>query len=172
MRRSTSLLVWLLMIAALAFAAHHLRAPPRTPGEPVTGHARVIDGDSLEVAGVSVRLFGIDAPERDQKCQDAAGKTYSCGRSAQRALAAAIAGREVTCTPVDVDQYKRDVSVCTANNSDLGEAMVRGGHALDYTRHSRGRYAPAEQEARDARRGLWSGSFERPQTWRQQNAKR
>ncbi len=118
---------------------------------------RVIDGDSLEVAGVSVRLFGIDAPEREQDCRDAAGKTYSCGRSAQRALAAAIAGREVTCTPVDVDQYKRDVSVCTADNGDLGEAMVRGGHALDYTRHSRGRYADAEREAREARRGLWAG---------------
>lgn len=172
MRRSTSLTVWLVMIAALAILTHLMRAPPRTPGEPVTGHARVIDGDSLEVAGVSVRLFGIDAPERDQDCRDGAGKTYSCGRSAQRALAAAIAGRAVTCTPVDVDQYKRDVSVCTADNVDLGEAMVRGGHALDYTRHSRGRYAAAEQEAREARRGLWAGSFERPATWRQQNATR
>ena len=48
--------------------------------------------------------------------------------------------------------------------------MVRGGHALDYARHSRGRYAAAEREARAARRGLWAGTFETPATWRQQNA--
>jgi endonuclease YncB( thermonuclease family) len=169
-RRTTSLPITLVLIAAMAFAAYLLKAPPRTPGEPVTGSARVIDGDSLEIGGVSLRLFGIDAPERDQDCRDAQRKTYSCGRAALRALAAIIAGRDVTCNPVDVDQYKRDVAVCTVGDVDLGDAMVRGGHALDYTRHSRGRYADAEREARDARRGVWAGSFERPTTWRQQNA--
>ena len=109
-----------------------------------------------------VRLHGIDAPERDQDCRDANGKTYSCGRAAMRALSAAVAGRSVTCTPVEVDQYNRDVAVCTVDDVDLGEAMVRGGHALDYARHSRGRYAAAEREARAARRGLWAGTFETP----------
>jgi len=171
-RRSTSIVVWLVIIAALAVVAHLVQPPPRTPGEPVTGRAHVVDGDSLDVAGVRVRLFGIDAPERDQDCQDAAGKSYSCGRAASRALAAAIGGRSVTCTPVEVDQYNRDVAVCTADDLDLGDAMVRGGHALDYARHSRGRYAAAEREARDAGRGMWAGTFERPATWRQQNARR
>jgi len=165
-------MVWLVIVAVLAVVAHYMQSPPRTPGEPVTGRAHVTDGDSLEVAGVRIRLFGIDAPERDQDCQDAGGKTYSCGRAASRALAAAIGGRSVTCTPVEVDQYNRDVAVCTAGDLDLGDVMVRGGHALDYARHSRGRYAGAEREARDARRGMWAGTFERPATWRQQNAKR
>jgi endonuclease YncB( thermonuclease family) len=149
-----------------------LQRPARVPGEPVTGSARVIDGDSLEIAGVRVRLHGIDAPEREQDCRDANGKTYSCGRAAMRALMAAVAGRSVTCTPVQVDQYNRDVALCTVDDLDLGEAMVRGGHALDYARHSRGRYAEAEREARTARRGLWAGTFETPATWRQQNANR
>ena len=165
-------MVWLMIVAVLAVVAHYMQSPPRTPGEPVTGRAHVTDGDSLEVAGVRVRLFGIDAPERDQDCQDANGKTYSCGRAASRALAAAIGGRDVTCTPVEVDQYNRDVAVCTAGDLDLGDAMVRGGHALDYPRHSRGRYGAAEREARNARRGMWAGTFERPAAWRQQNAKR
>ena len=30
----------------------------------------VIDGDTLEVSGRRVRLFGIDAPEIKQKCKD------------------------------------------------------------------------------------------------------
>ncbi len=165
-------MVWLVIVAVLAVVAHYMQPPTRTPGEPVTGRAHVIDGDSLEVAGVRIRLFGIDAPEREQDCRDANGKSYSCGRAASRALAAAIGGRSVTCAPVEVDQYNRDVAVCTADDLDLGDAMVRGGHALDYARHSRGRYAGAEREARDARRGMWAGTFERPATWRQQNAKR
>jgi endonuclease YncB( thermonuclease family) len=169
-RRTTSLPTSLVIILVAAFIAYVMKSPPRTPGEPVTGRARVIDGDSLEIGGVRIRLFGIDAPERDQDCRDANRKTYACGRASLRALAAAIDGRDVTCKPVDVDQYKRDVAMCTVGDVDLGDAMVRSGHALDYTRHSRGRYAAVEREARDARRGVWAGSFERPATWRQQNA--
>ena len=172
MRRSTSIIVWIAIFAVLAVVAHFMQPPARTPGEPVTGAARVIDGDLLEIAGVRVRLHGIDAPERDQDCRDAGGKSYSCGRASMRALTAAIAGRSVTCTPVQVDQYNRDVALCTVDDDDLGEAMVRGGHALDYARHSRGRYAAAEREARAARRGLWAGTFETPAVWRQQHTTR
>jgi len=35
----------------------------------LTGPARVIDGDTIIVAGEHVRLEGIDAPERKQTCQ-------------------------------------------------------------------------------------------------------
>ena len=172
MRRSTSAMVWLVIFAVLAAVAHLMRPPARVPGAPVTGSARVVDGDSLDIAGVRIRLQGIDAPEREQSCRNPDGRSYSCGREAARALAAAVAGRSVTCTPVEVDQYNRDVALCTADGADVGETMVRSGHALDYARHSRGRYAAAEREAREARRGVWAGEFERPAMWRQQNATR
>jgi endonuclease YncB( thermonuclease family) len=35
----------------------------------VTGPTRVIDGDTIDSAGQFVRLFGIDASERDQPCR-------------------------------------------------------------------------------------------------------
>ena len=35
----------------------------------ITGKARIIDRDTIEVAGTRVRLEGIDAPERGQECQ-------------------------------------------------------------------------------------------------------
>jgi endonuclease YncB( thermonuclease family) len=164
--RAKSLIAWLVIIAVMAAIAHALQPPQHVPGEPVTGRARVIDGDSLEIAGVRIRLFGIDAPERDQNCRDGDGRTFDCGRKAARALVSAIAGREVTCTPVDFDRYRRNVAICVAGDSDLGEAMVRSGHAFDLARISRGRYAQAEAKARAERRGLWAGSFDSPATWR------
>jgi endonuclease YncB( thermonuclease family) len=167
-RRPQAALLWLVIFAVLALVAHYVMPRP-TPGKPVTGHARIIDGDSMEIHGQRIRLFGIDAPERDQDCRNADGRSYACGRDAARALSAAVAGRDVTCTPVDQDRYDRDVAVCTVDGDDLSAAMVRTGHALDYPRHSRRRYSEAEREAREARRGLWAGSFETPAEWRRRH---
>ena len=176
MRRRRSLLIWLVVIAVGAAVIHGARefarwrpAPPWivTPsGATLTGRARALDGDSLEIAGARIRLFGIDAPEGRQECRDATDRPYPCGRAATRALAAALAGRTVACTAVDHDRYDRDVAICTVDGRDLGDIMVRAGHALDYAQHSRGRYAAAEREARDAGRGLWGGTFEQPAAWR------
>ena len=169
--RARSLLFWFVIVAVVAAVAHgsgkfDLAERAHEPGTPISGRARVIDGDSLEVSGERIRLFGVDAPEGRQWCRDAKGEEYRCGREARRALAALIDSRPVTCRMVMHDQYARDVAICMVNGSDIGEAMVRAGHARDYARHSRGRYAAAEREARAARRGLWAGEFEEPEAWR------
>ena len=176
LRARRSLLVWLIVIAVGAAVTHGVREYQRasrgapwvaTPaGATLTGRARALDGDSLEIAGMNIRLAGIDAPEARQECRDRAGESYPCGREAARALAASVAGRSVTCTALDHDRYDRDVAVCTVDGRDLGELMVRAGHAIELPQHSRGRYAAAEREAREARRGIWSGAFEAPVAWR------
>jgi endonuclease YncB( thermonuclease family) len=126
----------------------------------IVGSAQVIDGDSLVVAGTEVRLYGIDAPERRQTCLRG-GLAWNCGAEAAAALRAAAAGREVVCRPRDRDRYGRTVAVCVAGGVDLGAAMVKGGLAV-----ALGAYAADEREARDARRGIWSSSFDRPAAWR------
>jgi endonuclease YncB( thermonuclease family) len=170
--RTNHLLLWLVVVAVIAAIAHQsgrFDVPSRRgslePGATISGRAKTIDGDSLELAGERIRLFGIDAPEARQQCRNAQGQDYPCGREAARALAA-LANGQLSCTLMRQDQYERGVATCTANGRDLGDAMVRAGHARDYVRHSRGRYAEAEREARAARRGIWAGDFEQPEAWR------
>jgi endonuclease YncB( thermonuclease family) len=126
----------------------------------VVGAARVIDGDSIVVADTEIRLYGIDAPEYRQTCLRA-GFAWRCGVEAANVMRSMVAGREVRCRPREVDRYGRTVALCFVGALDLGAAMVKGGFAVAY-----GAYQADEREARDARRGMWSSSFELPAAWR------
>ena len=103
--------------------------------EDITGSARVIDGDTIEVAGQRIRLHGIDAPESDQTCEWP-GKTIPCGRLATTALMDLTAGVQVTCKTREKDRYGRWVAVCyDPDGFDIGKNMVHTGWALAYRRH-------------------------------------
>jgi endonuclease YncB( thermonuclease family) len=185
LRQPSSLLFWLIAVVIVAAVTQGVRelaatwrhgmpswrqdAPARPGGTSFAGYARVVDGDSLEVAGESVRLHGIDAPERFQDCRDGNGRTYPCGRAAARALRDVIGGRAVACVLVDHDRYARDVARCSVDGRDLGEAMIAAGQAIELAQFSHGRYAGAESAARAAKRGLWAGQFEMPADWRRRH---
>jgi endonuclease YncB( thermonuclease family) len=72
----------------------------------LTGPAKVIDGDTIVVAGQLVRLHGIDAPEIDQTCWWR-GEKIACGTMSMAALEALIAGVKVRCEVVERDRHGR-----------------------------------------------------------------
>ena len=154
--------VWTLLAGlVLAIPA---QANPREPVV-VTGEARAIDGDTIEVDGTRIRLQGIDAPETRQSCTTADGASWACGRYATAVLAAAVASVEVTCTARGRDRYQRVVAVCWAGVVEVGRSMVAEGLALADRRFGR-IYVPVEDAARAAARGIWAGEFEAPWDWR------
>lgn len=135
------------------------------PQERIAGRAKIVDGDSFEIASTGVRLFGVDAPEGRQTCTRSNGSTWRCGEAAAAELRRLVGSREVMCARRDTDDYGRIVAVCRAGDTDLGEAMVRAGLAVAYRRYS-GDYVEEEREAQRARRGLWAGQFVRPEEYR------
>ena len=95
------------------------------------GQASIIDGDTIEIHGARIRIFGIDAPESDQLCYDAHSLQYRCGQKASNALFDFVDRRPVQCIEVDRDRYKRAASVCTVGGMDIADWLVRNGLALD-----------------------------------------
>lgn len=134
--------------------------------EPKTvGRASVIDGDTIEIHGQRIRLWGIDAPEGGQRCfRD--GKPWRCGTDAANALSSFLGARTVSCNEKDRDRYGRMVAVCTVAGQDIGTWLVREGWALDYVTYSGGAYVSQEDAAETGRNGIWQGEFEPPWEWR------
>jgi endonuclease YncB( thermonuclease family) len=130
----------------------------------LTGQADIIDGDTIKVGGIPVRLYGIDAPEGRQTCERD-GRNYACGKQATKALASLIASRSVQCEIVGKDHYGRAVGVCTAGDIELNRTMVREGWALAFVKYSN-RYWADQASAEEAKAGLWAGSFAKPWDWR------
>jgi len=139
--------------------------PTAAEAETLTGRPYVTDGDTIKISGERIRLEGIDAPERNQRCRDAAGKNYGCGLAATAALKNKIGRTSITCKGAMRDRYGRFLGICYLGKLDLNGWMVRNGYALAYTRYSH-RYTSAEREAREAGRGLWAGEFIPPWNWR------
>ena len=126
----------------------------------ISGHARIVDGDGLEIGGQRIRLHGVDAFETRQMCGP-----HACGRASADALRNLVGGRPVDCTEMDRDRYGRIVAVCHAGGQDLGAAQVRRGHAVAYTRYSQ-RYVLEERAARRENAGAWAYGFTPPEDWR------
>ncbi len=162
--------LWLSALrAALATGAVLLCLTP-AGAETLIGDVRVIDGDTLAVAGQHIRLEGIDAPESRQTCSRD-GRQWACGKAATQAMRKLVGRNTLRCRVSGRGKYGRAIGACFANGRDLQQELVRQGLALAYRRYST-RYVPDEDAAREAQRGLWSGSFIEPWRWRRHQQSR
>ena len=140
------------------------------------GIPRVIDGDSLEINGNKIRLFGIDAPEKKQNCKKSFlvisflnfHKKYECGLLATNKLKKLIDNKPVKCISESKDHYNRYLSICYLKNRDINSWLVKNGYAIAYKRYSK-KYILEEQYAKKNKLGIWQGTFQKPEEWRKKN---
>lgn len=72
----------MIKMAAAMLAALFLAPALTLAADDLAGQASVIDGDTLEIHGTRIRLWGIDAPESSQLCRDDDSLQYRCGAKA------------------------------------------------------------------------------------------
>jgi endonuclease YncB( thermonuclease family) len=132
----------------------------------MVGQASIIDGDTLEIHGLRIRIWGVDAPESSQLCRGDDSLQYRCGAKAANDLDAFIARRPVSCLPISPDRYNRTLATCLVGGADLGDWLVRNGLALDWPQYSKRKYGSAQGDAERAGRGMWAGSFVEPWLFR------
>ena len=136
------------------------------------GPAVAMDGDDLLLGDVDARLFGVDAPESDQWCEDARGQKYQCGEVSRKILADLVEGRLVTCKTVGKRLDGRPWVVCHIEDGTLVNAeLVHAGAAVVYHRTPKV-YALEEREAKAEMRGIWAGKFDPPHCFRRWKDKR
>jgi endonuclease YncB( thermonuclease family) len=136
--RSHLTLVATLVVTLCAGLAH---AAPRQ----LAGRAHVLDGDTITVGGVTVRLQGVAAPELEH-----AGlgiEQERGGAEAAAFLRQLVEGRTVLCGLTGERTHGREVGVCRLDGRDIGAAVIEAGLARDCPRFSRGRYGKLEKPA-------------------------
>jgi len=159
-RPVASALVGVLALGVLSLApVRETTARAVAAGGGLTGPARVIDGDTLEIGGRHVRLEGIDAPETAQTCGRRFIGTWSCGTVATNALNDLVSGHEVSCESRGTDKYDRMLGICFVAGRDINAEMVREGFAWAFVKYSK-TYVQEEAEARALHAGIWQGESE------------
>ena len=154
------------LAAAAVWSAHRDTLVLAGPGESkeVVGRASVVAGDVLKVAGTTVRLSGIEAPERTQLCGRDAGK-WRCAEAAQSALSKVVGGRPVRCRLSGTDSAGRPLGHCSIDSVDINADLVRQGFAFAEGGGS-SRYGAQEKDARNAKAGMWVADTQRPAEFR------
>ncbi|WP_440697431.1 thermonuclease family protein [Candidatus Pelagibacter sp. HIMB1709] len=142
----------------------------------ISGFAKVVDGDTIKINSKKIRLYGIDAPEKKQKCKKtyltisfmSFTKDYMCGAVSTQKLIKKINNQKLNCDIIDVDRYKRLIGECFKRNINLNSWMVSNGYAVAYRKYSK-KYVSDEINAKNNKLGIWQGKFEMPWDYRRKN---
>ncbi len=121
----------LLVAVALALSG-------RCQAQLLEGFTTITDGDTITVAGQTVRLHGIDSPEDEQPCRHR-GRTHDCGAATTKMLEQIIGPEQwVRCERLDRDRYGLIIGRCfTHGGTDIGAQQVRMSAAFAFIRYNR-----------------------------------
>ena len=129
---------------------------------------RVIDGDTIEVIlsgkTQSIRLYGIDSPEKRQ----------AFGLAAKDFVEVMVKGKMVDVIPVgSKDRYERPVAIVNLGTQNLQEQLLLAGYAWVYPQYCRKSFCTAWSKLQGIsagnRVGLWSSPVPvEPWKWRKQ----
>lgn len=146
----------------------------------------VVDGDTFTMGDVSLRLWGIDAPEDHQICARKDGSFHDCGAEAAEALQKLITPGEVYChapaqsvssseTQQLKESFGRPLVTCESDHQgygklpDIARELVRMGYAVPYETPGGERIDAYLRELKEAQvhgSGLHGGLFLPPTKWR------
>lgn len=108
-------------------------AVPDSTSQRVTGHVRVIDGDTFDYGGMRVRIANIETPEVDGRC----ASEVALAARATRRMRALLAAGPFELHPLsggrDVDRYGRKLRIVTRGGQSLGDVLVAEGLARTWT---------------------------------------
>lgn len=167
----TARLLLPLALVTIVIASQLGTSISREHGSTVGGEPRVIDGDTLQLGGNIVQLYGIDAPELGQLCETD-GSLWACGVEAALALRKLVTfgGHQLHCSPWANSPGERTahggtVEVCEVSHEDVALVMLHNGYGVALP-GSFPDYLDAQEQARQARLGIWHSNFVSPWIWR------
>ena len=133
----------------------------------ITGIAQIIDGDSIKIKQHEIRLINIDAPEYKQKCTNKNNEKYNCGIESLNYLKKLTKNKILNCKISGKGYYNRILATCFTGKLNINQEIVRQGWAINYNKDSP--YQKAGQTAKNQKKGIWQGKFQKPQYWRRKN---
>lgn len=117
---------------------------PNFDATQIRGPCYVVDGDTITIKGMNIRLAGIDAPEMD----------HPWGKNAKWHLLSLTKGQVVIAYFEGAQSYAREVATCfLPDGRDLSAEMVKAGFAIDWPKYSGGKYRQYEQPV--SRKRMW-----------------
>ena len=153
------------MLLAFFSAMSPLTAAAQQQTVTVSGDLRILDGDTIEIGLLRIRIHAIDAPEDGQTCSARGGGTWPCGRIASDRIAELVGDAKLDCEPLERDLYGRLIARCLVGDEDIGAAMVSEGLAWSYTQFSDD-YVSLEGEARARGRNIWQAPTQTAKEYR------
>jgi endonuclease YncB( thermonuclease family) len=168
-RRKMPVFMAVLITAAAAIGMGIWNPMSTSPTAGTCNVTKIYDGDTMtlqcsgEEKETKVRLYCIDAPEMQQKPWGTNSRDYL----------RKISSTQVKLVTIDRDRYGRIVGeVITDNGVNLNLALVEAGQAAVYSAYcKKPEYSVAQQNAKSAKKGIWSdpGAHQAPWDWRKEN---